>query len=118
MIRRISSLVVGVVFASAGAVWATGQSHSVNMTLDQAATISGKTLQPGDYRLMWTGEAQKVDVTIESGDKTVAQAEATLKQEPKPTAEASVVLRKTKSGEILEEVRPEGQKTVIVFSHS
>jgi hypothetical protein len=115
---RISSVVVGIALASAGTVCAAGASHSVKLSLDEPATVAGKTLRPGDYKLSWMGDAPKVDVTVEDGNKKIVEAQATIKKASTRADEQSLLLRHTKTGQaVLEEVRPRGDE-VIVFSHS
>jgi hypothetical protein len=115
---RVSSVVVGIALASMGTICSAGESHSVNMSLDEPATLAGKTLRPGDYKLSWTGETPTVEVTVEDGNKKLVEAPATIKKAATRADQQSLLLRRTKGGEaVLEEVRPRGDE-VIVFSHS
>jgi hypothetical protein len=119
MMRRVFSVGAGLVLASAGLVWASSDSHSVSVSLDEPVTLAGKALPAGDYHFKWQGDQPKVDVTVESHDKTVLVAHAKLEERAMPARSESVLTRKTKSGaSVLEELRLQGQKTALVFPQS
>lgn len=50
--------------------------------LAQAAKIGSTVLPPGQYKAQWTGSANAVKVSILQGRKTVATAEAEIKELP------------------------------------
>lgn len=115
---RISSVVVGIALASMGTICAAGESHSVNVSLDEPATLAGKTLRPGDYKLSWTGDTPTVEVTVQEGSKKVVETQATIEKMAKRADQESLLLKHTKTGQaVLEEVHPRGDQA-IVFSHS
>jgi hypothetical protein len=119
MMRRLFSVGAGLVLASAGMVWASSSSHSVEVRLAEPATLNGKTLAPGDYRFQWTGEMPKVDVKVESGDETVTVAQATVEKRADEAPDRAVVTRETKSGKrVIEEVRVGSKKIALVFPRS
>lgn len=116
MMHRVFSVGAGLVLASAGLVWASSESHSVKVNLDEPVTLAGKALPAGDYRFEWQGDEPKFDVTVERDDKTVVVAHAQLERRPVEAQSQSVVTRRTKSGaSIMEELRLRGQKTALVF---
>jgi hypothetical protein len=115
-----------VLLLSAAALLAAGASsavdsgsHSAEVKLDTATTVSGKLLSPGDYRFSWSEATNKVDVTIEKGHEVVAKAEASVKELPQPPSEKEVISRTTKTGSrVLEQLRLRGDTTALVFSGS
>jgi hypothetical protein len=118
MSSRSFLLLTTTTFFAAGAAWAA-TSHSVDVTLTSATTVNGKVIPAGDYRFSWTGDTNKVDVTIEHQNEVVAQAPATVKERPKASRQEEVIARTTKSGsQVLEELRLRGEKTALVFSAS
>lgn len=118
-IRTILCLSAAFVFA-AGASWASASdSHSVDVSLGSATSVKGQLLSPGDYRFSWSGSADKVDVTIEQGHSVVAKVAAKLEQRPDESRNQEVITRTPKTGSrVLEELRPAGEKTALVFSGS
>ena len=55
-----------------------GQRNSANVELDQSVTLAGTQLAPGQYKLIWEGNAPNVTVSFVQGKKTVATAPAKL----------------------------------------
>ena len=55
-----------------------GQKNSANLELDQSVTIAGTQLAPGQYKLIWEGNAPNVTVSFVEGKKTVATTPAKL----------------------------------------
>jgi hypothetical protein len=118
-IRTFLCLSAAVAFA-AGATWVSASdSHSVDVSLGSPMSVKGKLLSPGDYRFSWSGSADKVDVTIEQGRSVVAKVAARLEQRPDEALNQEVITRTPKTGSrVLEELRPAGKKTALVFSGS
>jgi hypothetical protein len=61
---------------------AFAQKNSANVALDQSVTIAGTQLAPGQYKLIWEGNASNVNVSFVEGKKTVATAPAKLVRNP------------------------------------
>jgi hypothetical protein len=61
---------------------AFAQKNSANVTLDQSVTVAGTQLAPGQYKLIWEGNAPNVNVNFVEGKKTVATAPAKLVSNP------------------------------------
>lgn len=55
-----------------------GQKNSANVELDQAVTVAGTQLAPGEYKLNWEGNGPNVTVSFVEGRKTVATVPAKL----------------------------------------
>jgi hypothetical protein len=61
---------------------AFAQKNSANVALDQSVTIAGTQLAPGQYKLIWEGNAPNVNVSFVEGKKTVATTPAKLVSNP------------------------------------
>ena len=61
---------------------AFAQKNSANVALGQSVTIAGTQLAPGQYKLIWEGNAPNVNVSFVEGKKTVATAPAKLVSNP------------------------------------
>ncbi len=59
-----------------------GERNSANVELDQSVTVAGTQLAPGQYKLIWEGNAPNVSVSFVEGKKTVATAPAKLVSNP------------------------------------
>jgi hypothetical protein len=70
-------------------VWA--HTYSVPVTLDDAVTISGKQLGPGQYQLQVKDGENQLRVVHE--DKTVAEVPCEWIQLPKKSNQSDVILR-------------------------
>jgi hypothetical protein len=119
MMRRVFSVGAGLILASTGMVWASSESHSVRVSLDDPVTLAGTALPAGNYRFEWRGDQPKVDVTVEHNDKTVVVAHAKLEERADRSQSQEVVTRRTKSGAAnFVELRLRGQNTALVFPQS
>jgi hypothetical protein len=78
MVRRVFSVVAGLVLAGATAGWASPNPRSVRVVPSEPMAVSGKTLAAGSYQFYWTGDASQVDVTVKQGDKVVTEPKATV----------------------------------------
>jgi hypothetical protein len=63
-----------------GAAYA-GESNKGSLNLNEAVTIEGKTINAGQYKVEWTGNAPDVQVTISKGKETVATFPAHLTEQ-------------------------------------
>jgi hypothetical protein len=61
--------------------------------LFEPAKIGSTQLQPGKYKVEWTGTDPKVRVTFLQGKKTVAVGTATLETEDRAASQDAVVLK-------------------------
>jgi len=75
---------------------AFAQRNSANIQLDQSVTIAGTQLAPGQYKLIWEGNAPNVTVSFMEGKKTVATAPAKLVSNP--TSETEAIETNTATG--------------------
>ena len=68
-------------------------SNSTSINLLSAATIAGKQLQPGTYKVSWTGSGDNLTVTIK-GNHTEISAPAKAEKNDAPMAGTSYVTNK------------------------
>ena len=96
-----------------------GTQHSMKITLSSPAVVKGTALAPGDYKLSWTADGDKADVTIASKGKVVTEAHGTVVTKEKSAIEDEVVFKKGGDGSlVLSGIRPRGAKDFIVFPES
>ena len=50
--------------------------NSSNVEIPDKVVVNGKQIQPGTYKVEWTGTGPNVEVSILQGDKTIAQVPA------------------------------------------
>src|SRR4051794_27455282 len=89
-------------------------SNSTSLNLGTAATVAGKQLQPGSYKVTWTGSGDNLTVTIK-GNHTEITAPAKAEKNDAPMAGTSYVTNK--DGE-LSEIRPGGKNTSLKFTQT
>jgi hypothetical protein len=82
---------------------AFAQKNSANVALDQSVTIAGTQLAPGQYKLIWEGNAPNVNVSFVEGKKTVATAPAKLVSNP-TSEEAIETATQTDNTQVLQAV--------------
>ena len=54
--------------------------HSIKTQISQPATVAGKALVPGQYKVEWTGTGPAVNAEFKLNGKTVATAPATVSE--------------------------------------
>lgn len=85
---------------------------TAKVTVPTGVQVNGQQIAAGDYKLAWTGDDAKLQVTFKNGKKEVATASAKLVERPNSSAYTSVV---HENGS-LKEVRFQGKKFVLVFN--
>lgn len=95
-------------FVSLSAFAATG-SGKINVV--SAGQIAGQSLAAGEYKMIWTGEGDQVQVQIMKGKSTVVTAPAKLVEREYKSNNDAVLVSEGK----IKEVRFSGKKTVLVF---
>ena len=82
-----------------------------SLELSEAVTVAGKALQPGSYKLQWTGTGSEVQLSFLQFGKTVAQVPAQVTA--KGSGGSTVVLtKKTDQGSMLQQIRLKKQSLV------
>jgi hypothetical protein len=89
------SLVMGAALLLASSAFAVTKG---NLELNNAATISGTKLNPGDYKLEWDGTGPDVQVSVMKGRNVVAKVQGKLVDLPSPSAGDSVVFTTGENG--------------------
>jgi DUF4097 and DUF4098 domain-containing protein YvlB len=85
--------------------------------LSQAATVGATQLQPGHYKVEWTGTSGTVNVDIMKNGKTVATTQGTLKELASRAPYSSVTLKaNSNNGNRIEEIDFNHQKDALVLS--
>lgn len=69
------------------------------MDLANPAEFGSAELQPGSYKVEWTGSGPNVQVSILQHDRTVATTQAKVIELEQPYAADAVVLRTEKNGQ-------------------
>ena len=96
-----------------------GTRRSVTVELLSPATLNGKELPPGSYKVSWTGEETDLKVTFVSGKKIVAEAAGKLVERSSKAPESGVVSRKDGKGTLqISEIRFGGESRVLVLAGS
>jgi hypothetical protein len=85
--------------------------------LTQTATVGSTQLQPGHYKVEWTGTSGTVNVDIMRNGKTIATAEGTLKELASRPPYSSVTLKaSTNHRNRIEEIDFSNSKDALVLS--
>lgn len=71
---RIAGVVGAVVLCAAVAAVAGSKQTSMRVELLSPATLNGKEIPAGSYKVAWTGDTSDVKVTFLSGRKVVGEA--------------------------------------------
>jgi hypothetical protein len=107
---RISVIAVFLLLAF-GAAFAA--SNSTKFDLASAATVAGQKLQPGTYKVTWTGTGDNVAVVI-TGHNT--QVKTTAKATENNAGMSSTSYVTNQNGE-LTEIRPAGKSQSLTFTN-
>jgi hypothetical protein len=78
---RLSIALFGaaLLFSSAASA---GDSNKATLNLIESVRVEGKTLNPGHYKVEWTGSGADVQVTVLKGRDTVATFPARVTEQP------------------------------------
>jgi hypothetical protein len=108
------SLVMGLALLLASTAFAATKA---SLELDNAVTLNGTTLKPGDYKVQWDGSGPNVELSFVQGRKVVATASARIVDLPLPAANDAAVTMKSESGpNSLTGIRFHGKKFAIDLS--
>jgi len=80
-LSKIATMLFGTALLLASGVLA-GETNKTNISLADKVTVEGKTLEPGTYKVEWTGSGTNVQVTVSKGNKQVASFPAQLTEQP------------------------------------
>ena len=79
-LSKIATMVFGAALLLASGVMA-GETNKTNVNLADKVTVEGKTLEPGTYKVEWTGSGPNVQVTVTKGKQQVASFPAQLTEQ-------------------------------------
>src|SRR2546423_9059554 len=117
--KVLSFIAASFALASLLSVSALAESHAGSLNLPTAASLNGKQLNPGLYKVRWEGEGSSAQVSILKGKNTVASANASVVNRDRAERENSVVFgTATEAQKNISEIRFEGKKTVLVFENA
>jgi hypothetical protein len=103
------ALVLGLTMLLATTVFASSNKGSLQLTND--VTVSGKTLDAGQYALNWQGSGSNVQLNILKGKKVVATTPARLVDlSASSPSDAAIVKNNGDGSSSLQEVRFGGKK--------
>ncbi|HTP70417.1 MAG TPA: hypothetical protein VMJ35_16015 [Dongiaceae bacterium] len=79
-LSKIATILFGAALLfSTGAM--AGEPNKTNISLADKVTVEGKTLEPGTYKVEWTGNGPNVQVTVSKGKQQVATFPAQLTEQ-------------------------------------
>lgn len=91
--------------------------NSGSFDLSEAATVGSTVLQPGHYKVEWTGTEKDVKVSILQKGKTVATSGATVEQlQSKPSADAVSLESEQDNTKRVNEIEFSNRSEALVFS--
>ena len=98
---------------------ALAETHTGSLNLPTAASLNGKQLEPGIYKVRWEGEGSSAQISILKGKATVASANANVVNRDRAERSNSVVFSSaTDVQKNISEIRFEGKKTVLTFENA
>jgi hypothetical protein len=63
-----------------------GEPGKTSINLADKVTVEGKTLEPGRYKVEWTGNGHDVQVTVAKGNQQVASFQARVTEQATPNS--------------------------------
>jgi len=103
------SLTLGVALLLASSAFAG--TNKTTLQVQEATTISGTKLAPGEYKVQWEGNGPNVEMSILKGKNVVAKVPARVVELPSAApSDAAVVHRNDDGSRSLSEIRMSGKK--------
>jgi hypothetical protein len=103
------SLTLGVAVLLASSAFAG--TNKTTLQVQEATTISGTKLAPGEYKVQWEGNGPNVEMSILKGKNVVAKVPARVVELPSAApSDAAVVHRNEDGSRSLSEIRMSGKK--------
>ena len=111
----LAALVLAILLPAA----ALAETHTGSLNLPTSASLNGKQLEPGIYKVRWEGEGSSAQISILKGKATVASANANVVNRDRAERSNSVVFSSaTDVQKNISEIRFEGKKTVLTFENA
>ena len=118
MRMRIAGVVGAVVLCAAVAAVA-GSKQSMKVELLSPATLSGKEIPAGSYKVAWTGDSANVKVTFLSGKKVVGEATGKfIERSSKAREDGLVSINNGGSRPTISEIRFAGESRALSLAGS
>jgi hypothetical protein len=103
------SLTLGVAVLLASSAFAG--TNKTTLQVQEATTVSGTKLAPGEYKVQWEGTGPNVEMSILKGKNVVAKVPARVVElESAAPSDAAVVHRNDDGSRSLSEIRMSGKK--------
>src|SRR5215475_4366257 len=84
-LSKVMTTVFGAALLLASGVVA-GETNKTNVNLADKVTVEGKTIEPGQYKVEWSGNGPNVQVTVAKGKQQVASFSAKLTEHATPNS--------------------------------
>jgi len=84
-LSKVMTTVFGAALLLASGVVA-GETNKTNVNLADKVTVEGKTIEPGQYKVEWSGNGPNVQVTVAKGKQQVASFSAKLTEQATPNS--------------------------------
>lgn len=118
-VSKLLAILFGVALLFSSSAFAR-ESNKTSLHLSDKVTVQGKSLNPGDYTVEWSGSAPAVQVTILQGKQVVATLSGRLTEQS--TFGGSGTAYGTREGsdgsESLTVIYPGGKKVALQFDQS
>ena len=84
-LTKVSTVVFGAALLLCSGAFA-GEPGKTSINLADKVTVEGKTLEPGKYKVEWTGNGPDVQVTVAKGNQQIASFPARLTEQATPNS--------------------------------
>jgi hypothetical protein len=82
-LSKLLIMLIGTAFAfSSGAL--AGETNKAKLHLAEKIEVEGKTINPGEYKVEWTGSGMTVQVSLVQGKQTIATFPAHVTEQATP----------------------------------
>ncbi len=109
--------VLAVMIALTLTVGASAEGGKTTIKLFQSASLNGKTLEAGEYKVKWERNSAEADVTFSQGKKEITKVHGKFVERDQPSPYSAIVTKRNGDGtETITELRFEGKKEVLVLN--
>jgi hypothetical protein len=114
--KRTARLAVAMALFAGLAV--AGPRQSIRLDVDSSATLAGKTIPAGSYKLSWQGDGDAVKVTVAQGKTVVAEAQGRFVDGGSKAASDGLVWQRQGAESTLTKIVFGGSTRVLVLAGS
>jgi hypothetical protein len=109
--------VLAVMIALTLSLSAAADGGKTTIKLFQGASLNGKTLAAGEYKVKWQRQSAEADVTFSQGKQEITTVRGKFVEREQPSPYTAVVTKPNGDGtETITELRFEGKKEVLVLN--